>query len=932
MKKLLSLISFCFVSLIYFNATAQLSGTLTIPGTYATIKLAIEDLNFQGVGIGGVVFDVVAGHTETSSNMTISILANQPTSANTVVFQKSGVGANPLVTAAPGASATADGIIKFSGADFITFDGIDLLDPNTNIGNGVMEWGYALMRASTTDGSQNNVIKNCVITLQKISSLSYGIFVANRDTNGATVVASDPDGQNSYNILSGNTISNVYKGIVMISSSTARDLDNQIGVFGENPNIITNWGGSTIAAEGIRAEGQVNLKIINNVVNGGNGTANAVVGIIATLFGTTALAPNYEISYNTVTVNSNQSSSATYGIRALATADTVRMNNNIVENCNTNYTTTPTFNAMVHDGVGLSNAAYINDNIVRNNSHTGTGTATLIGCSADINYLEMHSNEVYGNVRTSISGTMNCLLAADAATMNCYSNEVYNNSIPNSSSTTASNLYGYINSGNPGTENVYNNIFRDLTVSGSNTAGGALTVGIRSNAASSTTKNIYGNLIHGLSSVSGNFTTGGTFGIYSTNGASHNIYSNKIYDITNNSGSGTAGGCWVSTGTSFMIYNNFVSDIKAPNSTQANGVVGIHSSTTTANSNIGIYFNSIYLSASGGSTFGSSGVSATGNATATTANLDLRNNIVINLSAPGSSGGITTAYRRSSTSLANFSSLSDKNNFYSGTPSANRLIFFDGANSDQTLGDYQTRVSPRESNSRSVTVNFLNTATGDLHLTGASVGDLNLIAFPVSGITEDIDGDTRNADYPYKGADEAATLSVPTLNLTLALEAISPIQDTVTVSIRSVSPPYAIVSTDVQNLDVNGSAAFVFPKALNGVNYYIVVNHRNSIETWSKSGGEVFTAGSLTYDFTTAASQAFGNNQVLVSGEYSIYTGDVNQDEVVDVTDLGMIDNDASNFVTGYVATDLNYDNIVDVTDAAFADNNAANFVSVLKP
>ncbi|MBK8982731.1 MAG: hypothetical protein IPM38_10535 [Ignavibacteria bacterium] len=44
-----------------------------------------------------------------------------------------------------------------------------------------------------------------------------------------------------------------------------------------------------------------------------------------------------------------------------------------------------------------------------------------------------------------------------------------------------------------------------------------------------------------------------------------------------------------------MIYNNFISDIKAPNSSQVNGVVGIHSSTTTANSNIGIYYNTIYL-------------------------------------------------------------------------------------------------------------------------------------------------------------------------------------------------------------------------------------------------------------------------------------------------------------------------------------------------
>lgn len=932
MKKLLSIFTFFAVSIICLNATAQLSGTLSIPGTYATIKLAIEDLNTQGVGIGGVVFNVAAGHTETSSNMIISILANQPTSANTVVFQKSGAGTNPLITAAPGASATADGIIKFSGADYITFDGIDLLDPNTNVGNGVMEWGYALMRASTTDGSQNNVIKNCVITLQKISSLSFGIFVANRDTNGATVVASDPAGQNSYNILFGNTISNVYKGIVVISASTARDIDNQIGVNSENPNNITNWGGSTIAAEGIRAEGQVNLKIINNVVNGGNGTANAVVGIIATLFGTTALAPNYEISYNTVTVNSNQSSSATYGIRALATADTIRMHNNIIENCVTNYTGTATFNAMVHDGVGLSNAAYIHDNIVRNNSHTGTGTATLIGCSSDINYLDLSSNQVYGNTRTSISGTMNCLLAAEAALMNCDSNLVYNNSIPNTSGTSASNLYGYINSGSPGVENVFNNLIYNLTVGGSNTAASSLTVGIRSNASATTNKNIYGNTIYGLSAVSGTSTTGGVFGIYSTLSASAKIHANRIYDITNTAASSLAGGCWVSSGSGIEIYNNFISNIKAPNSTNANGVIGINITSTTANSTIGLYYNSVYLDATGGSTFGSSALSVTSSATASTALLTMKNNILLNHSTPGSTSGFAVVYRRSTSSLLNFSLTTDFGMFATSAPATNSLIFYDGTNSDQNISDYKTRVSPREANATTGTVNFVNSAIGDLHLTGASIGDLNLLGTPVSGITVDIDNDTRDSNFPYKGGDETTPLNIPSLNLTLGLEAISPIQDTVTVSIRSTIPPYNVIDTDKKFLDVNGSESFLYPFASNGVSYYIVVNHRNSIQTWSKSGGEQFSGGILNYDFTTAASQAFGNNQVLVSGEYSIYTGDVNQDEVVDVTDLGMIDNDASNFVTGYVVTDLNYDNIVDVTDAAYADNNAANFVSVSKP
>jgi hypothetical protein len=53
------------------------------------------------------------------------------------------------------------------------------------------------------------------------------------------------------------------------------------------------------------------------------------------------------------------------------------------------------------------------------------------------------------------------------------------------------------------------------------------------------------------------------------------------------------------------------------------------------------------------------------------------------------------------------------------------------------------------------------------------------------------------------------------------------------------------------------SGSFIFANAANGT-YYIHLKHRNSIETWSKSGGEVYNTGNLnSYDFTTSDAQAF---------------------------------------------------------------------------
>jgi len=121
--------------------------------------------------------------------------------------------------------------------------------------------------------------------------------------------------------------------------------------------------------------------------------------------------------------------------------------------------------------------------------------------------------------------------------------------------------------------------------------------------------------------------------------------------------------------------------------------------------------------------------------------------------------------------------------------------------------------------------------------------------------------------------------------------------------------------------------------------YFIQLKHRNSVETWSNATSlsdlTFFIGHEASYDFRTVDSKAFGNNMIRVDQSpvrYAIFGGDVNQDGSVDATDLALIDNDASNFVTGYVKTDLTGDDITDASDAAIADNNAFNFVSVIRP
>ncbi len=82
-----------------------------------------------------------------------------------------------------------------------------------------------------------------------------------------------------------------------------------------------------------------------------------------------------------------------------------------------------------------------------------------------------------------------------------------------------------------------------------------------------------------------------------------------------------------------------------------------------------------------------------------------------------------------------------------------------------------------------------------------------------------------------------------------------------------------------------------------------------------------------------AQNNAYGDNQKQVEpGVWAIYSGDINQDGVIDIFDQVVLDNDLSIFAFGYVLSDLNGDSIVDIFDQVILDNNLANFVAALTP
>ena len=154
--------------------------------------------------------------------------------------------------------------------------------------------------------------------------------------------------------------------------------------------------------------------------------------------------------------------------------------------------------------------------------------------------------------------------------------------------------------------------------------------------------------------------------------------------------------------------------------------------------------------------------------------------------------------------------------------------------------------------------------------------------------------------------------------------------DTVRIELRDQISPTTIIANSTAILNTSGQVVVAFPATVIGQNGYIVIFHRNAIQTWS----EVMTFAQVTnYNFTTTALNAYGANMIQVApGIFAFYSGDVNQDEVVDIIDQANLDNDVFNFAGGYVLTDLNGDGFVDITDQSILDNNIFNFIGSIHP
>ena len=266
--------------------------------------------------------------------------------------------------------------------------------------------------------------------------------------------------------------------------------------------------------------------------------------------------------------------------------------------------------------------------------------------------------------------------------------------------------------------------------------------------ANCTGSNIQGNTIFNI--ITTNTTPVGL--TISTGFVSSSITKNKINNIVYTSTGGYgARGMYVNTGNAtsdLLIANNFVSTIGGDGYTgfSNSSPAGMYFDGTTGGLNI--YYNSVYMN--GNLTY--SGATLTTAilfySTSNTA-INLKNNVFKNDMNNTANASAKNYAIYSTAPATSFISINNNDYYVSGTQGVLGYLGTDQA----TLAAWKTATGQ---DVNSINADPIFTSTTDLHTFASSI---NNIGTPITGVTDDIDGETRDVVNPDMGADEFTPLA-----------------------------------------------------------------------------------------------------------------------------------------------------------------------------
>jgi hypothetical protein len=645
--------------------------------------------------------------------------------------------------------------------------------------------------ANATANINNNTVLNCAITGSGTVALTmFGVL--NAAAFGTVNM--------NNNVVRGTTSTATTGGIVGVSSQAA-----VVNVLNLNNNQCGNASGNFItfsAANSGAVNGITTSSAITATVSIAN---NDIRGIVYSVTGSGSplLISNSYAGSATATVTGNTftnlSINSTGGVAFLQHAGNMTatgieyMTNNSISGTFAKTAAGGTINFFSSNGSSVNGSQMFNtgnnfSNITVTGATTIAGWSNTEGASASSAPVKTISNNTFTNITGGSSAVTIIATNFGNATT------VSNNTISNITGTGAITGISHGANNGQGTHSYTNNAIISLVSSGT----GGSVIGITGGSTSVPTMNINGNTISTLSSTGASSTisgiavgTGGTItsvygntisgltgtgatapsanGITVGSGTAVNIYKNKIYDLSGTAAGMIVNGVSITSASTLNIYNNTIGDLRASAATGLNAINGINASATAT---YNVYYNSIYLNAtsSSGTTFGNSCI--TFSSTATT--LNLRNNVLVNLSTPAQNGsnvatnGIAACLRRSTGSAGvvptNYNTSSNNNAFWSNPTAGtnNHLTYAEGTgtvtNPQNTVANLKAFMLTRDQASVAENPNFLSTSGASasfLHINTAIATQLESGAVNIATYLDDYDGDTRQGNGGYIGTGTA---------------------------------------------------------------------------------------------------------------------------------------------------------------------------------
>ncbi len=683
---------------LFIEAKSQLIGIKNIPGDYISLASAINDLNTQGVGTGGVTFNLNQNETAPTGGYIIGSLIldsglNKSSINNPVIINGNSNSIQPFI----GTSTTVDAVIRIAGADGITILNLNITENiiNTTITTQMERGIWACMR-NQNDAVKDLTISNCTINLNGTTenNSEYGILVNMElyTSNYLSLAGFIPipnilDGIVENITIKSCTTNNCFNGIYVGGNiATSNEVYVQQVIIGGNSstdgNTILNYGNSAngIVSNAIKAsscdQSKINYNIISSNITGPQGVANAGIS-------STGTKGNTEINNNDISISyPNATFSNCYGI--ILGSDTAAATIQVLNNHLHDFT---------HLGNGTLTMMFLQP--------TMPGSLTVQHNIIEDIHVMNNMGSIYG-IRAT--GTATCI-------KNISYNTIKNLDITNVNSLngTSASIYPIFSQGFAETT-IFGNYIENLLVSGTlnSTIYGSYITGIHSDN-DNTNVTIDSNRIFSLHS---DLLSGFIYGISSyDNGCTVRIKGNNISHLyDSNAGLGYKGfyGMRIfAPNSTCNISNNFITDLTTAGGNTDNCLAGISFENATQ---VNFYHNTIFLGISSplsnlAPNFGVSGIAIYNNC----AQLNSINNI-IHVNAIPNGNGIVSAVRSLSTGTSgiypNNISLLSNNNIYHTSSVTNAYLFAQGPLAGPFINNYNLSNDPTFNSSTSLYKSF----------------------------------------------------------------------------------------------------------------------------------------------------------------------------------------------------------------------------------